>query len=219
MNLIFFGPPGAGKGTYASRLKEEYNLAHISSGDMLREAVKENSPLGLNAKEYMEKGDLVPDELVIQIVLDRIQKPDCQNGFILDGFPRTSVQAEKLEEGMTSAKTVIDMVIYFQTSEATVISRLCGRRICTKCGQNYHVTNIPPKQESICDLCGSKLYQRPDDNEETIKTRLAVYQEQTEELINFYRDKGILKTVSGDNELSAGLEAMRTLFDNKAISK
>ena len=218
MNLIFFGPPGAGKGTYASRLKDDYALAHISSGDMLREAVKESSSLGLKAKEYMAKGDLVPDELVIQIVVNRIQKPDCQKGFILDGFPRTSVQAQKLEQALAGAKKQIDLVVYFQTSESVVISRLCGRRICSKCGQNYHVTNIPPKEEGICDLCSGSLYQRVDDNEGTIKTRLSVYQQQTEELINYYKDKGILKTVSGDNELSAGLEAMKELL-NKVQSE
>lgn len=217
MRLVFLGPPGAGKGTYASRLKECYNLAHISSGDMLREAVKDKNPLGLKAKEFMDRGDLVPDELVIQIVLDRIQKPDCQHGFILDGFPRTPYQAEKLEEALAREEMGIDLVIYFRTSTETIVSRLSGRLICSRCGQNYHIKNIPPKKEEICDHCGGKLYQRPDDNEQTIKTRLAVYQKQTEGLIDYYRHKGILRTVSGDVDLETGLKGLEDLFYREGL--
>lgn len=217
MRLIFLGPPGAGKGTLASRLKQRYSLAHISSGDMLRETVKSNTPLGLKAKEFMDRGELVPDELVIQIVLDRIRRPDCRSGFILDGFPRTSLQAERLEEALERKNMEIDLVVYFQTTTETVVGRLSGRLICSVCGYNYHIKNIPPKQEGICDHCGGQLYQRQDDNEQTIKTRLAVYQKQTGGLIDYYRRKGILRTVSGDVDVEAGLEVLEGLFHREGL--
>lgn len=198
MRLVLLGPPGAGKGTQAQVLSKDLSTPHISTGDMLREALKAGTPLGLKAKAFMEKGALVADEVVIGLVRERLLQSDAQKGFILDGFPRTVEQAKSLDAGLSELSMPLDSVFYFRTSLAVIVMRLSGRRICGQCGKNYHVINFKPKVEGVCDICGSKLVQRPDDKEETIEKRLEVYEEQTAPLIDYYRAKKILVQVSGD---------------------
>jgi len=202
MRLIFLGPPGAGKGTQAKVISEKFKIPHISTGDILREAIKNNSPVGREAKAFVEKGELVPDDIVIKIVCERLAKGDTKTGFILDGFPRTKKQAVSLDDEFDKIKQTVDFVIYFNTSEKTSISRLSGRRVCKGCGKNYHVVNIVPKKENCCDCCGGELYQRKDDKEQTVKNRLKVYQNQTADLIDYYKSKGNLFTTSGDLDVS-----------------
>ncbi len=191
MNLIFLGPPGAGKGTQAQLLMNELGIPQISTGDMLRQAMKAETPLGLSAKRYIEAGDLVPDEVVIGIVKERLQAPDCQKGYILDGFPRTVPQAEALSEFAR-----IDAALNLSLADEVIIKRLSGRRVCLKCGGTYHVSTLNGKD--TCEKCGEKLVQRKDDSPETVKNRLAVYAEQTAPLIDFYAKKGLLITVECD---------------------
>jgi adenylate kinase len=198
MRLVFLGPPGAGKGTQAKVISERFKIPHVSTGDILRESVKRDSEVGRQAKGYMDKGELVPDEIVTKIVAERLTEPDMSGGFILDGFPRTRNQAVSLDDKLKNMEIGVDYVIYFNTLEETSISRLTGRRVCRGCGANYHITNIKPKKEGICDICGSELYQRQDDTVETVKNRLKVYQRQTADLIDYYRSKNILVTVSGE---------------------
>jgi len=198
MKLILLGPPGAGKGTQSVVLAKKYAIPHISTGDILRESIKAGQPLGLQAKSYMDKGELVPDEVVTGIVAERLKQPDAKKGFILDGYPRTLKQALDLDSALISIRSGIDMVLYFETSEETAITRLTGRRVCRKCGFNYHIKNIPPQKEGICDKCGGELFQRPDDKEETVRNRLKVYAAQTAPLIDHYAKTGKLKKVSGD---------------------
>jgi adenylate kinase len=200
MRMVLLGPPGAGKGTQAVMLAEKKGFPHLSTGDILRENVKNNTDIGKKAKEFMEKGELVPDDIVIAMMLDTIKNANGKSDFILDGFPRTVYQAKKLDGELNKLKLPIDMVVYFKTSIKTVILRLTGRRLCSKCGANYHIVNMPPKKRGICDKCGSELYQRKDDSEDTIKKRLEVYDSQTKELIDYYKAQGILKEVSGDLE-------------------
>jgi len=207
--MVLLGPPGAGKGTQAVKLAEEKGFLHLSTGDILRENVKNNTPIGKKAKGFMEKGELVPDDIVIEMMLDTIKSAQGKKDFILDGFPRTVYQAKKLDSALDKLGMPVDMVIYFKTSIDMVISRLAGRRLCSKCGANYHIVNMPPRKQGVCDKCGAGLYQRKDDSEETIKKRLEVYDSQTKELIDYYKAKGLLKEVSGDldvlrvyNELS-----------------
>lgn len=196
MNLIFLGPPGVGKGTIAKDVVKAKNIPQISTGDLLRAAVKEGSELGKKAKEFMDSGKLVPDELVINLLKERIKKDDCKHGFILDGFPRTIPQAEALEGNVE-----INKVINFKATDETVISRISGRRTCKKCSAIYHIKNIPPKVEGVCDKCGGELYQREDDKEETVKKRLETYKQQTAPLIDFYRKKGILADVETEKPI------------------
>jgi adenylate kinase len=198
MKLILLGPPGAGKGTQSVELSKLYNAPHISTGDILRESVKAGLPLGLKAKSFMDKGELVPDEVVIGIVAERLKNPDTKESFILDGFPRTVKQAIGLDEALKNIESGIDMVIYFQTSEKVAIERLTGRRVCKNCAFIYHIKNMPPKIEGVCDKCNGALYQRPDDNEATVLNRLKVYEDQTKPLVDYYTKKNILKKVSGD---------------------
>lgn len=195
MKLILFGPPGAGKGTQAKLLIGEYKLPHISTGDILRGEVKNNTELGKEAKAYMESGKLVPDSLVTEMTKKRMSQPDVKNGFILDGFPRTVSQAKALDEMIPGG---IDRAIYLKTSENVVVQRLTGRRVCPKCGTNYHLTNMPPKKEMLCDQCSVELYQRPDDNEATVKNRLHVYLQESEGVLDYYKKQGKLTNVSGD---------------------
>ena len=192
MNIVFLGPPGIGKGTAAAKLGKKLGIPHISTGDMLRENVAEKTKLGIEAKSYMDKGLLVPDEVVIEMMEERLKKNDCKNGFILDGFPRTINQAEKIAK-----VTNIDKVVNIQASDEIIIDRLSQRRVCSKCGFIYHLVYIKPKKEGICDKCGSKLYQREDDRTEAIKERLKVYRKETEPLIAYYKEKGILADVNG----------------------
>ncbi len=212
MRLILLGPPGAGKGTQSVELSMRYNAPHISTGDILRESVKALKPLGLKAKSYMDKGELVPDEVAIGIVAERLKDPDTKNGFILDGFPRTVKQAIGLDESLANIRSGIDMVIYFQTSDKVAIERLTGRRVCKSCGFNYHVKNMPPSKEGVCDKCGGALYQRPDDNEATVLNRLKVYEEQTKPLIDYYAKSGTLRTVSGDMGVKDLFKVLSKIF-------
>lgn len=191
MKLILLGAPGAGKGTQAEILKKKLDIPTISTGNILRAAVKNGTPTGLKAKEYMDAGRLVPDEVIIGIIGERLQEPDCAKGFILDGVPRTIAQAEALEK----AGITFDAVVAIEIPDEKIIERMGGRRVCESCGASYHIVNIPPKKEGVCDVCGGKLMQRKDDDPETVKSRLAVYHKETEPLKDFYEARGILKTV------------------------
>ena len=197
MNIVLLGPPGAGKGTQGVVLSKSYGIPHISTGDILREAVKSATPMGKKAKAFMDSGELVPDEVVVGIVVDRLGQDDTRKGYILDGFPRTLKQAEELDEALKRIVSGIDIVLYFETPEDVSVERLTGRRVCKNCGGNFHIKNIPPKKEGICDKCGALLVQRPDDKLETVKKRLKVYEVQTRPLIDYYTKQGILKKVSG----------------------
>ena len=191
MKLILLGAPGVGKGTQADILTRELNIPSISTGNMLRAAMKHQTPLGEKVREYMDTGKLVSDEIVIELLSNRIQDPDCANGFILDGVPRTSAQAEALEQ----AGIRFDAVVAIEIPDEKIIARMGGRRVCESCGASYHIVNIPPKKEGICDVCGGALKQRKDDDPETVKDRLAVYHKETEPLKGFYEARGVLKTV------------------------
>lgn len=194
------GPPGAGKGTQAKKLISKYNIPHISTGDMFREAIKEGTPLGRLAASYINDGHLVPDDVTIGLVKERLSKNDCKNGFLLDGFPRTLAQAEALEVLSKEIGREITSVINIDTPKEVLIDRICGRRVCKKCGAPYHITNVKPKVDGICDLCGGELIERPDDNKEALETRLEIYFKQTKPLLDFYEDKGLLENF---NELEA----------------
>ncbi len=217
MRLVLLGPPGAGKGTHAQVFSKNWNMAHISTGDMLREALRAATPLGLKAKEHMEKGGLVPDEVVIGIVRERLSKSDAGRGFILDGFPRTSQQAESLDQMLSQLKLPLDLAIYFKTSLAVVIQRLSGRRICSKCGKTYHLVNFKPRAQGVCDDCGGDLMQRPDDREEVIENRLKEYEKQTAPLIDYYKKKKVLSEVSGDLEVADLNRSLEALFQKKGL--
>ena len=195
MKLILFGPPGAGKGTQAKIMSEQLGLPHISTGDILRAEVKGGTELGREAKGYMESGKLVPDALVTEMVKKRVRQEDTAKGFILDGFPRTEAQAQSLDEILAGG---VDRAIYLRTCEATVLQRLTGRRVCPQCGVNYHLTNMPPKKDMLCDACAVKLVQRPDDNEATVRNRLNVYLKESQSVLDYYRRQGKLEDVSGD---------------------
>ncbi len=197
MRLILLGPPGAGKGTQAKMLKEKFGIPQISTGDILRKAVSNDTELGKQAKAYMGDGQLVPDEIVIELIKEKIKEGDCAGGFILDGFPRTIVQAEKLGETLEEMKLAIDAVIDFEVDPQELIVRLTGRRSCSNCGAMFHNETRPPEKTGVCDFCGCELYQRPDDNKETILKRLEVYENETAPLKEFYRKQGNLKTVEG----------------------
>jgi adenylate kinase len=201
MNIILLGPPGAGKGTQAKMLIDKYQIPQISTGDILRGAVKEQTQLGLEAKSYMDKGALVPDSVVIGIVEERIQQPDCQGGYMLDGFPRTVPQAEALDGMLQKRSSQIDHVVSIEVPREELMKRLTGRRTCRDCGAMYHVMFDPPKQEGKCDKCGGELYQRDDDNEQTVISRLEVYETQTKPLIDYYAARAKLKPVDGIGEI------------------
>lgn len=201
MRTILMGPPGAGKGTQAETLVEKFKIPHISTGDMFRAAIKAGTPLGLKAKEYMDAGGLVPDEVTIGIVEERLKQPDCTHGFLLDGFPRTVAQADALGKIIQSLGLTLDGVINIEVDEEKLLQRLTGRRICRQCGATYHTVFNPPAREGICDKCGGELYQRSDDTLETAKNRLRVYNDQTEPLIQYYREQGLLKGIQGDQPI------------------
>jgi len=200
------GLPGAGKGTQAEMIKAKYNIPHISTGDMFRQAIKEGTELGKKAKAYMDEGALVPDEVTNGIVEERLAKSDCDNGFLLDGFPRTIAQAEALEAITKKLNKQIDYVIQVDVPAEKLIERLTGRRVCPSCGATYHVINKPPKTEGVCDNCGTELVQRDDDKEETVQKRLEVNIEQTQPLLDFYKEKGVLVTVDGDQPIDKVFE-------------
>ena len=218
MKLVLLGPPGAGKGTQSIVLSKKYNIPHISTGDILRESVKKALPLGLKAKSFMDKGELVPDEVVTGIVVERLKNPDTSKGYILDGFPRTVKQAEDLDSALGKAGSSIDMAVYFDTSEATAIERLSGRRVCKACGFNYHIKNIPPRKNGVCDKCGGELFQRPDDKEDTVRNRLKVYESQTKPLIDYYTKKGVIKEVSGDLGVDGLFEVLSKIFRDAKLA-
>jgi adenylate kinase len=201
VNLVLMGLPGAGKGTQADKIVVKYNIPHISTGDMFRAAIKEGTELGLQAKSFMDKGELVPDEVTIGIVRERLSKNDCENGFLLDGFPRTVAQAEALDSMLADLGKKIDYVINIDVDQSILMERLTGRRICKNCGATYHLVFNPPSQEGVCDRCGGELYQRADDNAETVQNRLDVNIQQTKPLLNFYEDKGYLRNINGQQDI------------------
>lgn len=201
MNIILMGPPGAGKGTQAERIAKNFGLLHVSTGDMFREAVKEGTAMGKKAKEYMDKGTLVPDEIVVGIVKERLSKPDAADGVLLDGFPRTVEQAEALDEVLRELGLKLDAVLSVDVDEEELVTRLTGRRVCSNCGTTYHIKFNPPKVRNICDHCGSELYQRSDDTVETVKERLDVYKKQTFPLIEYYKRKGLFQSIDGNQDI------------------
>lgn len=208
LRAVLLGPPGAGKGTQAVRLVEKYEIPHISTGDIFRKNIKEGTELGKKAQEYMNAGALVPDELVVDLVKDRLQQDDCKNGFLLDGFPRTIFQAEKLDEFLSESNKKMDIVINLKVEKEALIKRLTGRRVCKDCGASYHIVNIPPKKEGVCDICGGELIQRKDDNIETVENRINVYEEQTAPLIGYYKEAGSLVDFNGEASLDEVFDAI-----------
>lgn len=197
MKIVMLGAPGAGKGTQAKMIADKYSIPHVSTGDIFRANIKEGTALGLEAKSYMDQGKLVPDELTVRILLDRVAKDDCKNGYVLDGFPRTIPQAEVLKDALAKQNDKIDFAIDVDVPDENIVKRMSGRRACVTCGATYHIEHVPPKKEGICDKCGSELILRDDDKPETVLNRLKVYHEQTQPLIDFYNKEGILKTVDG----------------------
>ncbi|TYB92345.1 MAG: adenylate kinase [Kosmotoga sp.] len=201
MNIVLLGPPGAGKGTQAKRISNRFGIPHISTGDMLREAISSKSELGKKVATIVEKGDLVTDELMIQLVRDRISKDDASEGFILDGFPRTTVQAESLRNMLKEKEDKIDCAIFIDVSEEIVVERISSRRVCPNCGKVYNLLSLKPENDCVCDECGSELIQRDDDKPETVRDRYEVYINNTKEVIEFYRSQGKLKTFDGAKEI------------------
>jgi adenylate kinase len=213
VRIAFLGPPGAGKGTQARDLANEWGVLHLATGDMLREAVAAGSPLGREAKGYMDKGALVPDDVIIRMMAERLGKADAGRRFILDGFPRTIAQAEALAKLLKDLGQSLDTVVYFDVSEPELLRRLTGRRVCRKCGHTYHVTSNPPRRDGVCDACGGELYQREDDREDTVKNRLEVYRRQTAPLLDYYRQRNLLATVSGEGPLATIRDAIRKVVE------
>ena len=197
MKIIMLGAPGAGKGTQAKMIADKYQIPHISTGDIFRTNIKNGTELGKEAKKYMDQGLLVPDELTVKILLDRVAQPDCANGYVLDGFPRTIPQAEVLDKALTELNDKIDYAINVDVPDENIVKRMSGRRACVACGSTYHIEHIPPKKEGVCDKCGEPLILRDDDKPETVLNRLKVYHDQTQPLIDFYTGKGVLKSVDG----------------------
>ncbi|EFF68592.1 adenylate kinase [Eshraghiella crossota DSM 2876] len=197
MKIIMLGAPGAGKGTQADKICAKYNIPHISTGDIFRANIKNNTELGQKAKSYMDKGELVPDELVVDLVVDRIKADDCTNGYVLDGFPRTIPQAEALDAALAAINDKVDYAINVEVPDENIINRMSGRRACVACGATYHIVHIPTKVDGVCDKCGAKLILRDDDKPETVKNRLNVYHEQTQPLIDYYTAKNVLHEVDG----------------------
>jgi adenylate kinase len=201
MKIVMLGAPGAGKGTQAKMIAENYKIPHISTGDMFRLNIKNGTELGMEAKKYMDQGLLVPDELTVRIFLDRVAQDDCKDGYVLDGFPRTIPQAQVLEEALDKLGDKIDYAIDVEVPDENIIRRMGGRRACTSCGATYHIEHVPPKEEGICDACGQELVLRDDDKPETVEKRLRVYQEQTAPLLEFYKAKGVLRSVDGTQDM------------------
>ncbi len=215
MNLMLLGAPGAGKGTQAKILIDKYTIPQISTGDILREAVKNGTQMGIEAKNYMDKGELVPDSVIVGIVKERLMESDCEKGFILDGFPRTIAQAEALEIVLKDMNKKMDAVISLKVEDEELIKRLTGRRVCKNCGASFHIMFNKPKKESLCDICHGELITRKDDNEETAKNRLEVYKKQTAPLIEYYQDKGIFYEINGQREIDVITEEMIKILEVK----
>lgn len=201
MKIIVLGAPGAGKGTQAKKIAEKYQIPHISTGDIFRSNIKEGTELGMKAKAYMDQGGLVPDELTIGMLMDRIQKDDCKNGYVLDGFPRTIPQAESLTNALNERNQKIDYAVNVDVPDENIVNRMSGRRACLSCGATYHIVYKPSKVEGICDVCGDKLVLRDDDKPETVKKRLSVYHDQTQPLIDYYKEAGVLANVDGTQDM------------------
>ena len=212
MKIIMLGAPGAGKGTQAKMIADKYSIPHISTGDIFRANIKNGTELGKKAKEYMDQGLLVPDELTVDLVIDRVAQEDCKNGYVLDGFPRTIPQAEVLEEALDKLGDKIDYAIDVEVPDENIIRRMGGRRACTSCGATYHIEHVPPKKEGICDTCGQELVLRDDDKPETVKNRLRVYQEQTQPLLDFYSAKGVLRSVDGTQDMQDVFKAITEIL-------
>jgi len=212
MKIIMLGAPGAGKGTQAKMIAKEYGIPHISTGDIFRANIKEGTALGKEAKTYMDAGQLVPDELTVKILLDRVAKDDCKNGYVLDGFPRTIPQAEVLDAALTELGDKIDFAIDVDVPDENIVRRMGGRRACVTCGATYHIEHVPPKTEGICDTCGSELILRDDDKPETVSNRLKVYHDQTQPLIDFYTAKGVLKSVDGTVDMMDVFAAIKGIL-------
>ncbi|HAL02668.1 MAG TPA: adenylate kinase [Lachnospiraceae bacterium] len=212
MKIVMLGAPGAGKGTQAKMIAEKYGIPHVSTGDIFRANIKNGTDLGKEAKTYMDKGELVPDELTVRILLDRVAQEDCKNGYVLDGFPRTIPQAEVLDKELTKLGEKIDYAINVEVPDENIIKRMSGRRACLSCGATYHIEHVPPKKEGICDKCGSELVLRDDDKEETVKNRLNVYHQQTQPLIDFYNNKKVLKEVDGTVDMKDVFKAITDIL-------
>ena len=212
MKIIMLGAPGAGKGTQAKQIAAKYSIPHISTGDIFRANIKNGTDLGKKAKEYMDQGLLVPDELTCDLVMDRIAQDDAKNGFVLDGFPRTIPQAEALDAALTMIGQAMDYAIDVDVPDENIINRMSGRRACLNCGATYHIVSIPPKKEGICDTCGNELVLREDDKPETVKKRLDVYHDQTQPLIDYYNGKGILKSVDGTQPMEKVFEDITAIL-------
>ncbi len=209
MRVAFLGPPGAGKGTQARELAQAWRVPQIATGDILREAVAAGTPLGHEAKRYMDQGALVPDDVIVAVVKERLARPDARRGFVLDGFPRTIGQAEALTQILKELGQELDAVVYFDVPEAELLRRLTGRRVCRQCGSTFHMVSAPPAKPGVCDRCGGPLYQREDDSEATVANRLRVYERQTAPLLDYYRDRGLLRSVRGDGTMVAVGAAIR----------
>lgn len=215
MKIVMLGAPGAGKGTQAKRIAAKFSIPHISTGDIFRANIKNNTPLGAKAKSYMDKGELVPDELVIELIMDRFAQDDCVNGYVLDGFPRTIPQAEELDKALKSVNDNLDYAIDVEVPDDNIINRMSGRRACVNCGATYHIVHNPPKVENECDTCNGELILRDDDKPETVKNRLDVYHTQTEPLLKYYTEKGILYTVDGTHDMDTVFDSICKIVGNE----
>lgn len=212
MKIIMLGAPGAGKGTQAKKIAEKYQIPHISTGDIFRANIKNGTELGKKAKTYMDQGLLVPDELVCDLVVDRVKQEDCKNGYILDGFPRTIPQAESLDEALGQMGESLDYAINVDVPDEHIVNRMSGRRACVGCGATYHIVYAPTKKEGVCDVCGAELILRDDDKPETVQKRLSVYHEQTQPLIDYYKGKGILRDVDGTKDMDVVFQAITDIL-------
>jgi len=217
MRVVLLGPPGAGKGTQAKQLCETFKIPHISTGDMLREEIKSDTALGKEAKRYMESGELVPDSVVNEMIKERILRSDAKNGFVLDGFPRAKTQAESLEKTLKNISNVLDLVLYIDMDKEAIIERLEGRRTCKECGAIFHMKNMPPKEASTCDKCGSELFQRPDDKRETIENRINVYLKEISPLLEFYENEGALEKINANLTPQKVNDALENLLKKRNL--
>lgn len=212
MKIVLLGPPGAGKGTQAKSISNRYSIPHISTGDIFRKNISEGTPLGIEAKAYIDKGQLVPDEVTINMVKDRLTWEDCKNGYLLDGFPRTVAQAEALEGFLADRNEKLDTALSIEVPSSFILERMTGRRVCPSCGASYHVKFNPPTKAGVCDVCGSDIVQRKDDTEETVSERLEVYERQTQPLIDFYNNKSLLSTVDGTKAINEVFESICSIL-------